>query len=390
MANKPKRKGNGEGTIFYDKSRKRWRCQISYQKYSGEIARKSLSASTKTELIKKRNQLLKDIMEQKICETTDATIVDLLKEDAEYDHNMNRIQDSAYNRRLLTVRIIEKGSLAKIPITKIQTNQINDFLFSIKHYSNSVIDKVYSSMSKAYNLAIHKRLMGYNLMDSPFIRKPKSDKPTKKVVAFTVEEENDFLNYLKDMKINKNAIDYRPMFYIELFAGLRMGEICALTAKDIDLRNRLIHVRNTVTRGINYAIKVGDRTKTQKGYRDVPIQDCLVPILKEVLTNYKENDNGLLFYNFKSNRPISTSQVNGSFTRICKKLNIEISGGQHLLRHTFATRVIESGISAEVLKNWMGHTDISVTINTYCDVFDRLNNPAMEQFNTYCQQNLSI
>lgn len=42
-------------------------------------------------------------MEQKICETTDATIVDLLKEDAEYDHNMNRIQDSAYNRRLLTV-----------------------------------------------------------------------------------------------------------------------------------------------------------------------------------------------------------------------------------------------------------------------------------------------
>ena len=52
MANKPKRKGNGEGTIFYDKSRKRWRCQISYQKYSGEIARKSLSASTKTELIK--------------------------------------------------------------------------------------------------------------------------------------------------------------------------------------------------------------------------------------------------------------------------------------------------------------------------------------------------
>ena len=158
-------------------------------------------------------------------------------------------------------------------------------------------------------------------MDSPFIRKPKSDKPTKKVVAFTVEEENDFLNYLKDMKINKNAIDYRPMFYIELFAGLRMGEICALTAKDIDLRNRLIHVRNTVTRGINYAIKVGDRTKTQKGYRDVPIQDCLVPILKEVLANYKENDNGLLFYNFKSNRPISTSQVNSSFTRICKKLN---------------------------------------------------------------------
>ena len=52
MANKPKRKGNGEGTIFYDKSRKRWRCQISYQKYSGEITKKSLPELAKTLLIK--------------------------------------------------------------------------------------------------------------------------------------------------------------------------------------------------------------------------------------------------------------------------------------------------------------------------------------------------
>lgn len=53
MANKPKRKGNGEGTIFYDKSRKRWRCQISYQKYSGEIAKKVYQHQLKQNLLKR-------------------------------------------------------------------------------------------------------------------------------------------------------------------------------------------------------------------------------------------------------------------------------------------------------------------------------------------------
>ena len=106
---------------------------------------------------------------------------------------------------------------------------------------------------------------------------------------------------MSELKLNKNAIDYRPLFYIELFAGLRMGEICALTPKDIDFINGVIHVRNTVTRGIDYEIKLGNTTKTHKGVRDVPINSCLVPVLKKALSEYRKNDDNLLFYNFKSN-----------------------------------------------------------------------------------------
>ena len=47
--------------------------------------------------------------------------------------------------------------------------------------------------------------------------------------------------------------------------------------------------------------------------------------------------------------------------------------GQHVLRHTFATRCIEAGVAALVLKNWLGHTDIHITLDTYSDVFDRMN-----------------
>ena len=47
--------------------------------------------------------------------------------------------------------------------------------------------------------------------------------------------------------------------------------------------------------------------------------------------------------------------------------------GQHALRHTFATRCIEAGVSPLVLKTWLGHTNIHITLDTYADVFARLN-----------------
>ena len=74
---------------------------------------------------------------------------------------------------------------------------------------------------------------------------------------------------------------------------------------------------------------------------------------------------------------IETSQVNSFFQRICEKAGVPAMG-QHSLRHTFATRCIEAGIQAVVLKKWMGHTDIHITLDTYTDVFDRMNNESTE------------
>ena len=70
------------------------------------------------------------------------------------------------------------------------------------------------------------------------------------------------------------------------------------------------------------------------------------------------------------------------YKRICRKIGIP-ADGQHALRHTFATRCIESGIPAIVLKNWLGHTNIHITLDTYTDVFDSLNNKAVENFDQY-------
>lgn len=64
--------------------------------------------------------------------------------------------------------------------------------------------------------------------------------------------------------------------------------------------------------------------------------------------------------------------MNLFFGKVCKKCGSE-SFGQHLLRHTFATRCIEAGVPPIVLKNWLGHKDIQITLDSYAEVFDKMN-----------------
>lgn len=120
----------------------------------------------------------------------------------------------------------------------------------------------------------------------------------------------------------------------------------------------------------------------------MPISDVLVPILHEAMDQMKDNPEGLIFYDYhkknkwnegKKGGIIETSQVNSFFQRICEKAGVPAMG-QHSLRHTFATRCIEAGIQAVVLKKWMGHTDIHITLDTYTDVFDRMNNESTEKY----------
>ncbi|WP_285946504.1 tyrosine-type recombinase/integrase [Thomasclavelia cocleata] len=380
---------NGNGSLFFDEKRKKWRLQISYTTPSGEIKRKSFSGNSKTEVRNKKKQFERELALGRITDASNCTAVDLLKESADYDYKIGEIKEAAYTRRIYTIKILEQSSIGSIPITNLSEVRINDFLLSLKSkYSNSVINKVYSALSTAYKLAVNKRILTYNLMDSPFIKKPKADRQDKKIHAFTCEEQNIFLEALKKKRYRAKNIDYNSMFLIELFSGLRMGEICALTPADIDFDNQVIHVRNTITRGLDYKATVGSRTKTPKGVRDVPINNYLVDVLKKVLENYVDNADNLLFYNERMNRPVSTQQTNDYFHRLCKSAGLQTTGGQHTLRHTFATRCIEADIPPEVIMTWLGHTDISITINTYCDVFAKRQNKAIDMFSAYCNENL--
>ena len=152
---------------------------------------------------------------------------------------------------------------------------------------------------------------------------------------------------------------------LSLYAGLRIGEICALEWEDIDLENRLIHVRKTVSRvsgtGENMvrSTLVITRPKTIASFRDIPICSWLVPVLKQLHDMRRSAFVASSHAGFVSPRTFDYR-----YHKLLRTAGIQMFN-YHALRHTFATRCIEAGIDVKTLSELLGHTDASITLNTY-------------------------
>lgn len=376
--------------MTYDKKRHQFTYRITYLDHiDNKKKRKTFYGQSEKICKNKADEFLKIKARNLSKEKEEITVADILEDFYTLKHNLNRITDSTYLRKKYTLDIYRKSNIAKIPIVKMNVNDIKMFLSSQKNKSNSDIDKIYSSLNAAFELAISENIIDKNPLNDKTVLKPKSNKPDKKVRGFTQEEQQKFLEVLKDYKPIENKKYYKNQFLISLMTGMRMGEINAWTLNDIDLKNKEIHISKTVTKDINSKAKLGTATKTITGQRIIPIPESLIPILKNVIDNYVPNENNLLFVNKSNGGVISTGQVNCAFKRLCEKANLEVDG-QHMLRHTYATRCIEAGISAPVLKTYLGHTDISTTVNTYVDIFNKFQNEELKKFEDYMGSNFNF
>ena len=109
--------------------------------------------------------------------------------------------------------------------------------------------------------------------------KPRSIKEDKIVRALTVEEQQAFTEYLLNKDISN--CKYKNVFLIQMYMGLRVGEVLALATHDIDLKNKKIYIHRTLTTDENNCIIMGNKTKTYAGKRVVPIPDFLYPYIVE-------------------------------------------------------------------------------------------------------------
>ena len=372
---KPVRNDKGEGS-FRIRANGTCEYRLVYENEYGETCRKSFYGQSDIVCLRKAEDFLNNL--EKIKKGIDiyATIPQIVTEKCKSDFEKNFVHEQGYSRNLYTISLIEKSYIGKIPIAELTEQQIDLFLRSLTNYSNSIITKVFRHIKLAYKEAYNKGIIEKNLMELSHIRCPKSNKKDKKVTGLTREEQSRLVQYLNEYNPPKNRNTYKAQILISLYSGMRMGEVNALKPENIDFKKGVIHVCSTVSRGLNYENFIKDGTKTYAGIRDIPIMDGLKPILLEAIAKAKDNKQELLFYDNEHNKIISTSQVNMFFKRVCEKCNIE-KRGQHALRHTFATRCIEADIPAVVLKNWLGHTDIHVTLDTYADVFSSMHNESI-------------
>lgn len=148
-----------------------------------------------------------------------------------------------------------------------------------------------------------------------------------------------------------------------LNTGLRIGELCALRWEDIDLQVGVIHVSKTLQR-----IYVGKRAtqlvlgtpKTANSFREIPLSDKIWAALKELGRCARPRD----FLLSGSPQPAEPAVCRRHLARVLEALGMP-AVRFHALRHTFATRCIESNCDYKTVSELLGHSNIGITLNLY-------------------------
>lgn len=195
----------------------------------------------------------------------------------------------------------------------------------------------------------------------------------KEVKAFSLSDQQKIERYC----LNSNKEYYKIGILLCLYSGLRIGELIALTWEDVDFKNNLISVNKTITRirKDNKWIDLIISPKTIKSNRIIPLGKEIMELLKEV----KRKKISKYVVSSKKGDRVLIRTYQYYFSKIQNDLNIKEVLNFHALRHTFATRAIESGMDIKTLSEILGHSNTSITINRYVHSLDETKKKAMNK-----------
>lgn len=181
----------------------------------------------------------------------------------------------------------------------------------------------------------------------------------KKLPVLSLADHRKLLNHLTESPTPQNI-----GIMLALCTGLRIGEVCALRWAEIDFVRRIVIVSGTVGRIYNCEKKATEHyastPKTRTSNREIPISAPLLRTLRLI----KKQQAGAAYVVGDGTKPKEPRTYRETFSRLLRRLKIPPIVF-HGLRHTFATRCIESGCDYKTVSVILGHSNVATTLNLY-------------------------
>ena len=376
------KRGQNEGSIRQRKDGT-WEARYTVGvKENGKPNRKSVYAKTRKEVKDKLNAILLSLKNGTYTNSNNILFIDWLSKWLETYAKPN-IKLATYTSYETYIRGHLKPYFSNIKLQSVSAEMLQKF-FNYKQnngrldnreggLSTKTLKNMYNMLHASFKQAYINGLVQTNIVEA--IRTPKIFR--KEMRVLTREEQNKLIHVARNYRLGIVVI-------LDLFTGMRLGEILALRWCDVDLKGQNLIVRNSIKRlsthekaskNQNKTKLILDTPKSQTSYREIPL---LSPIVNFIFCNqigepydqqtfWKEYslmliDAGLRDKKEKTIRNKIKKNIKSKPKSNADKVQVTF----HTLRHTFATRAIEQGMEIPVLSKILGHADISTTLNKYC------------------------
>lgn len=372
------KRANGEGTVY---QRKDGRNPASIILENGK--RKSVYCKTQQEAIKLARKANNDKDQGILISTEDQTLSTFLTTWLQ-DTAQPRLRDRTYLRYRELIELHVLPMLGKVKLQKLSPQHLQK-LYNQKReegYAPQTIKHIHRVLHRALNDALKWDLVAKNIcnaVDAPRV-------PKQEMKALTPEQAQQFLVAAKGSPLE-------ALFVLALTTSMRRGELLALQWADIDFVSGILQVRRTITRLPKRGFVVSE-PKTTKSRRAIQLTELAVDALKRHRTRQHERRlkvgmawkiQNWVFCTDVGTPLEPTTMLRSSFWPLLAKAGVP-KIRFHDLRHSAASLLLSMGTHPKIVQELLGHSNISMTLDTYSHTIPSLQADAMSRLNTLLTQ----
>lgn len=292
---------------------------------------------------------------------------------AKYIRQRGNVKRATQKGRQQLMKLLSEDKLGAACIDNVRLSDAKEW--ALRMQENGVAYNTICNSKRSLKAAFYMAVQDDCLRKNPFdfqISEVISD-DTEPKVPLTPEQEEELLKFMQEDHVYSK---YYDEVVILLETGLRISELCGLTAADLNMEQRFVNVDHQLLRSTEDGYYI-ETPKTDSGFRQVPMSAAAYEAFKRVLNNRRGRKtveiggySGFLFLN-REGLPKVAVNYDAMFKNLAKKFNkchrepLPAVMTPHTMRHTFCTKKASAGMNPKALQYIMGHANIVMTLNYY-------------------------